>query len=444
MKQLKTAFTLVELIVVITILSVLSTVAFVSFQWYTNDARDATKISDLVNIWRNIWNAATAGKQFRTNNLQDITYKIHPWTVNVKIWELTQWVVPGLWETPLDPFTWKPYIVWLYANSDNTANFWQIWGILENRYGEVNLLASDEKFPANVPVQRVVWNYKLNDIYGISGLIPRWAIEDFEWFKNTWFYASGEIMYGSSPLRWYPNSYIFAMDRTPVAQINWYTDEKTLLYESFENVWLHNSTRKRTLTRRVTSSSYPSWERIYNNETISIPTCISKNISLMLSYEFNAEYYDQVRTLNCNISDQWVNSKSALKISWLRDSVWWDGQYNYITIDPTKKYQMSLDLKWRITWYSGNMPLYFRCETRDVEGTRSILQSMAFQFPLDENNYQRVSGYINAPDPSGNNLSINIDQSNVGESTSCIFYRSNLAQAWDELYFDNYIVKEID
>jgi hypothetical protein len=30
------------------------------------------------------------------------------------------------------------------------------------------------------------------------------------------------------------------------------------------------------------------------------------------------------------------------------------------------------------------------------------------------------------------------------DSISCIFYRTNSPKAWDELWFDNYTVKEVD
>lgn len=43
-------FTLVELIVVISILAVLSTVAFVSFRWYSQNTRDAVRVSDMKSL----------------------------------------------------------------------------------------------------------------------------------------------------------------------------------------------------------------------------------------------------------------------------------------------------------------------------------------------------------------------------------------------------------
>lgn len=444
MKINNKAFTLVELIVVITILSVLSTVAFVSLVWYWDDARDATKTSDLANIGRSIWNIALSQQKVLTHKLTDINYAYHPWTLTVKVWELSAWILPGLWDIPVDPYTWNPYIVWVHANTDGTINFWQIWWVLENKKWEVSKLWTNQKFPSSIPVQRVVGNYSKKDIKWLSGLIPRWALEDYQSFQNTSFYQSWAIMYGSSPWRWYDNSYIFAMNNTPVVQIAWYTDENTLLYESFENMWLENSGYTRFLDRTVTSWIYPWWERVYNNEKIYVPTCVSHNISITETYEFNSTYYDQVRTVECDLPNEGVNSETALKLSWLRDWVAWDGQYNYIMMDPTKQYEMSLDVKWSLSDYSWNIPLYFRCYRKNLDDQLNTLWSISFQFPLDANNFQRVTAYVNTPDPSWNGLSININSVWFEGSMSCIFYRSNTAKAWDELYFDNYVVREIN
>ena len=47
MKKYTLWFTLIELIVVITILAILWTLWFMSFQWYTMNARDSVRISDI-------------------------------------------------------------------------------------------------------------------------------------------------------------------------------------------------------------------------------------------------------------------------------------------------------------------------------------------------------------------------------------------------------------
>ena len=48
-------FTLVELIVVIIILAILWTIAFLSFQWYSSNARDSSKTTDLSSIKTSLW-----------------------------------------------------------------------------------------------------------------------------------------------------------------------------------------------------------------------------------------------------------------------------------------------------------------------------------------------------------------------------------------------------
>jgi hypothetical protein len=48
--------------------------------------------------------------------------------------------------------------------------------------------------------------------------------------------------------------------------------------------------------------------------------------------------------------------------------------------------------------------------------------------PLDPNNFQRLTAYINKPDPTSNGLSINLPQDTT-DSISCIFYRTNSPKA---------------
>lgn len=61
LNKIKRGFTLVELIIVITILSILATIAFISFQWYSKNARDGNRLSNLKNIdiWLEIYKIQT-------------------------------------------------------------------------------------------------------------------------------------------------------------------------------------------------------------------------------------------------------------------------------------------------------------------------------------------------------------------------------------------------
>ena len=54
MKNIKKAFTLVELLVVITILSILSVVAYQSFGWATDKANNVTKKSNITTLWNTL------------------------------------------------------------------------------------------------------------------------------------------------------------------------------------------------------------------------------------------------------------------------------------------------------------------------------------------------------------------------------------------------------
>jgi prepilin-type N-terminal cleavage/methylation domain-containing protein len=47
-------FTLVELIVVITIIAILWTIAFITLQWYSAQARDSKRLSDIQNIKKSL------------------------------------------------------------------------------------------------------------------------------------------------------------------------------------------------------------------------------------------------------------------------------------------------------------------------------------------------------------------------------------------------------
>ncbi len=78
----KKAFTLVELIVVITILAILWTIWFISLQWYSSEARDSKRVTDL-------W-------QIRTG---------------IQVYQAKEWVVPEPDETKTIIWSWTTNLV---------------------------------------------------------------------------------------------------------------------------------------------------------------------------------------------------------------------------------------------------------------------------------------------------------------------------------------------
>lgn len=175
----KSAFTLVELIVVITILSVLATVAFISFQWYTQSARDATRLANMKLIEK----ALSINETKHTflpepSNLENITFNNwglvtlrNKWT----IWKSVHQVLNTLSEVPIDPITWEEFG---YALTLNKRQY-ELRGFLEWEQTYQKTITSSY---ANENTPRVRWNYnKLyllwsdNKYYSVPSLFWSWA-----------------------------------------------------------------------------------------------------------------------------------------------------------------------------------------------------------------------------------------------------------------------------
>lgn len=135
LKQKIKAFTLVELIVVITILAILWTIAFISLQWYSINARDSVRISDLSNIEKSLEITFTkAWKVLIPEDKVDITAS---WTVLSYQWYAWKqtlqklWIV-WKWKDPLD----ETY--YTYLTNQNLTKYQLMW-FLEN-WDEINML----------------------------------------------------------------------------------------------------------------------------------------------------------------------------------------------------------------------------------------------------------------------------------------------------------------
>lgn len=125
MKYSKKAFTLVELIIVISILSILSTLGFISYSWYTLQARDTQRQTDL---W--ILNNSIKLLSLRNFNISvlvntgsiDRTWngEFYVWGENIsgasdyKAWEINFDYLTDISSPLFDPKTRKSYILWAY------------------------------------------------------------------------------------------------------------------------------------------------------------------------------------------------------------------------------------------------------------------------------------------------------------------------------------------
>jgi len=122
------AFTLVELIVVITILAILWTIAFISLQWYSRDARDSVRTTDLASISKQLeLMIVKAWIVYIPENKVDITASGIIISYQWEIWQDTLNKL-RVNNGGLDPVDQSPYI---YTTTKNLKQYELMW-FLEN------------------------------------------------------------------------------------------------------------------------------------------------------------------------------------------------------------------------------------------------------------------------------------------------------------------------
>ena len=136
----KQAFTLVELIVVITILAILWTIAFISLQWFSKDARNSARSTDLKNIEKVLTlDQVTNWEYVLPSNAQQVTYSwAEVWT-QWTFWEETRkqlWTQAQISEVPTDPLTWNEYT---YSVLNTRQEIQLAWVFEWDYYGYNNL-----------------------------------------------------------------------------------------------------------------------------------------------------------------------------------------------------------------------------------------------------------------------------------------------------------------
>lgn len=167
-KSTKNGFTLVELIVVITILAVLWTIAYISLWWYTMNARDTARYSDVKSIEKVLENFVLKRWIYPTpSNPVDITYKgwmvFKHWTfwdsTHLQIWELSK--------KPVDPLWWKEYNYSLSSTSRAYNISWvQEWDSVSYKS------PIDSTYAATATremVARVSWKYNGQIVHTSTG-----------------------------------------------------------------------------------------------------------------------------------------------------------------------------------------------------------------------------------------------------------------------------------
>lgn len=151
-------FTLVELIIVVIIVTILATIAFFSLTSYSEDARDAVRLSDLSKVKTSLWIFFVENWKYSIpENWVDITYS---WTTvwNQWIfWEQNRVNVRDLSKVPLDPLTNSYYT---YSVTQNRLEY-QIWTIIEGNQVtyDNNFIFSKANAWTSLTKAYIAWTY---------------------------------------------------------------------------------------------------------------------------------------------------------------------------------------------------------------------------------------------------------------------------------------------
>lgn len=152
----KKAFTLVELIITIIIISILGTIAFISLQWYSRQARDSIRITDVSTIksWLDIYKVE-AGKYPKPTNWINITFSWWSVWLQWSIWNSVVTNLSNINKTPIDPLKLNEYTYSLLNNNKE----YQIWIILEEWERAFNGKVINNIYADEIVKTYITWTY---------------------------------------------------------------------------------------------------------------------------------------------------------------------------------------------------------------------------------------------------------------------------------------------
>jgi len=306
-KIYKRAFTLVELIVVITILAILWTIAFISLQWYSRDARDSVRKTDLASISKQLeLMIVKAWIVYIPENKVDITAS---GTIISYQWEMWQDILNKLRVNNggLDPVDQSPYI---YTTTQNLKQYELMW-FLEN--------------------WNTAYNNTISQSYAASNLINRFPLVRWDsiWIfldpitkepiNNTWIWI--DIVNTTT-------SYTSYLDNSSSWSVTW---TGWTLYKVLSKTQKFKSCKE-------LKDKYKSWiqDWIYN-------------INPTLTWSFD---------VYCDMTTDWWGWTRVLDYNWqalsitLNDKNWYQDKDNYSYLYSFKDIKNS---KWRyeflVRWY---------------------------------------------------------------------------------------------
>ncbi len=336
----KKAFTLIELIVVISILSILWTIGYLSFSWYSKDARDTTRASDVKQIENSVLLSLT--KRWvvpEPTNPKNITYS---WWTLFKQWTFWRSTLDNVWrlnKVPLDPLFGNEYTF----SISSTRKSYQVWAILEWTKVNVSSPAIFDKTHAVVTTEiipYVKWNYNWQIVHTSTWwivyvvAIPSLILSDTSDTNvlNVW----DKIIYNWES--WVPESYSNL-------------DIPTVWSFSFQPVLVY------------------TWVTLPRTPTTLKPLVKKLQDSMLWTILFSHEDYQELLKIDIDNADElqlyWINYIND-KLGWRFESVYfssckeilwypWSNQWSWLyTISPdwVSKIEVYCDMEMDWWWWT--------------------------------------------------------------------------------------------
>ncbi len=367
------AIALVELIVVITILAILGTIAFISLQWYSAQARDSRRISDIWNIKKSLelfilyaWKYPIPDSGFQVNYNTDLVRT--QWV----LWDnVTTNLSNNLNEKPNDPLTEIEY-TYSVTNSQTSYELLSIYeSDLISKNNLLNKTLAEQVYP------KIDWTYNWiyvkTDNYYVA--TPSIINSEVEWSNMIldWNNIKSQVITWISnlPSNWWNNSQTGALQNLKLSVYTWTilindtqkTDLWLALQEAYTwselaNIWVYSDLL-----------STPESELANYVDLVVLKNLTVSNTSTTPEEEPSIDWYPWCDTANiellnwqvwsaCNL---WTNTAWTWTASYWKYFQWWNNAA-MTTSSPTSTTLVTLaTLAWYWNWvfYEDELYIYW-------------------------------------------------------------------------------------
>ena len=332
--QKQKAFTLVELIVTILILTILWTIALISLEWYSKDARDSARISDVNNIKFSLDSFSLYSSRLPLpDNAKTVSYNWQNVWYQWSIWDDVVTNLKNLDNKPLDPLFVTEYI---YSVTNDRKEY-EILSLYESD----NLVWLDllsDTYAADKITPKIDWTYNKLFVKTSNYIVPTPSIINSE--ANTGNLILGPTNIKSQIITWWTNNLKIWTNPSST----WWLDINLAVYTWSINNYLSNDDK--LILIDVFKKTY-DWSELSNNgiyEEILKTTEPEQLIWLVNSIVFNDSSIDVnyvppsfLSVWDTTLTSIWSSSNNQvmlpLESTWTYNFTvdWWDWTIDTIT-----------------------------------------------------------------------------------------------------------------